>query len=325
MQVVDEKTILELENERFDESSQFKTPEKLIVEASDMTAFRQSKAYYRIFDFLQRLNIASVGVNDYHVEYSTRVEKLVRILCRVKEITKTVPPASGRHRFGNPAFRIWHEKLRDSASQIMDIIIPDSLSKAKVELLDYFLGSFGNSQRIDFGTGHELNFLGFIKGLDLLGLLDAADYKAIALYITHVYLEVCRELVQTYRLEPAGSHGVWGLDDHFFIPYIFGSAQLADKASSSIIKPDAILNKKIVDEKANSNLYFSAIKFINVMKKGPFYEHSPILYDITAVPMWSKVNQGLIKMYDVEVLSKYPVVQHFHFGNLFPFNPLVAK
>ena len=57
------------------------------------------------------------------------------------------------------------------------------------------------------------------------------------------------------------------------------------------------------------------------LKRGPFHEHSPILYDITAVPTWRKVNQGLQKMYVAEVLKKFPIVQHFLFGSLLRFAP----
>lgn len=37
------------------------------------------------------------------------------------------------------------------------------------------------------------------------------------------------------------------------------------------------------------------------MKTGPFAEHSNQLWNISAVHSWSKVNQGLIKMYRAEV------------------------
>lgn len=75
----------------------------------------------------------------------------------------------------------------------------------------------------------------------------------------------------------------------------------------------------MVETYANEYLFLSCIKYINQVKSGPFAEHSNQLWGISGVSTWSKVNSGLIKMYKVEVLGKFPVVQHILFGSLLSF------
>lgn len=41
-------------------------------------------------------------------------------------------------------------------------------------------------------------------------------------------MKFVRKLQKVYRMEPAGSQGVWALDDYQFIPFVWGSAQLID-------------------------------------------------------------------------------------------------
>ena len=112
-----------------------------------------------------------------------------------------------------------------------------------------------------------------------------------------------RKLIKTYTLEPAGSHGVWGLDDHSFIPYIFGSAQYGPAIrpedptplEGSLVdapKPSAVTDLKVVTKERTKNMYFSAIGFIYDVKKGPFWEHSRYLYDISGIEAgWGKINK----------------------------------
>ncbi|KAK8749502.1 hypothetical protein OTU49_015399 [Cherax quadricarinatus] len=57
------------------------------------------------------------------------------------------------------------------------------------------------------------------------------------------------------------------------------------------------------------------------VKTGPFAEHSNQLWNISGVQSWSKINQGLIKMYKAEVLHKFPVVQHMLFGSILSISP----
>jgi serine/threonine-protein phosphatase 2A activator len=93
------------------------------------------------------------------------------------------------------------------------------------------------------------------------------------------------------------------LDDHSFLPYIFGSAQLSPAITSpaDIVTegslpgapdPGDVAKSNIVQRERQENMYFSAIGFIYDVKKGPFWEHSPILFDISGVKAgWAKINK----------------------------------
>lgn len=142
-------------------------------------------------------------------------------------------------------------------------------------------------------------------------MIKEEDYQAVVARVFVKYLDLMRKLQLVYSLEPAGSHGVWGLDDYHFLPFIFGSSQLIDH---KYMKPKSIHNEDILENFSNEYLYLAGVRFIKKVKKGPFSEHSPLLDDISGVQTWNKVNSGLLKMYKVEVLEKVPIMQHFLFG-----------
>jgi len=159
----------------------------------------------------------------------------------------------------------------------------------------------------------ELNFLCWLICLERLGVIQASDHKALVLKVFWSYIQNMRILQSAYWLEPAGSHGVWGLDDYHFLPFLFGSAQLR---GHKYIRPKAIHDPEIVEEYSQHYIYFACIAFINSIKTASLRWHSPMLDDISAVKTWDKVNSGMLKMYLAEVLNKLPVMQHFLFGSI---------
>jgi len=197
-----------------------------------------------------------------------------------------------------------------------------------VELQSYIHPSFGHEIRLDYGTGYESSFFVFLYSLCKIGIFGNVPKTSaptpeimapVALSIVSQYLEVCRGLQTEYWLEPAGSHGVWGLDDYNCIPFYIGACQLQNVSLDTEFNPSDIhVGQHLNSGEDKGFMYFQCIRYIKSLKKGvPFFESSPMLDDISHLANWSKVSSGLLRLYEGEVLNKMPVVQHFIFGNIF--------
>jgi hypothetical protein len=307
-------------------------PLRYIFDSSDHAAFLRSPVLEDFFRFLGALITACSDQPNLSPSSSVPpfVSEIETIMNELISWVTEIPPISQPMRYGNKAFRIWHTRLVKSVIGISKRILnagsksttlkeSNSITPgAEIEIAAYLVDSFGNPTRIDYGTGHETNFFIFLYCLGRLGLFQPQDLSSLALRAFPSYLKVCRKLQRTYWLEPAGSHGVWSLDDYHFLAFLLGSAQLLNH---KLIRPKSILSVDILDDFSNDYIYLAAVKTIIEVKSGaPFAEHSPILSDLASLPSWSKVNDQLGKLYRTEVLGKLPVTQHLVFGKLFPSN-----
>ncbi|KAJ9535099.1 hypothetical protein OSB04_un001823 [Centaurea solstitialis] len=244
----------------------FQAPAKMIHSDDDIRRFRDSDTSKNFVGFVVALSESIRGrkISDPCHE-SPVVTSIVSILQTLIQFVDEIPPFQQSARYGNLAYRDWHGRMTETADSLTMQFLPAEMSSATVELSPYFTDSFGNSSRIDYGTGHETNFAAWLYCLARLGIITEEDYQAVVVRVFVKYLELMRMLQMVYSLEPAGSHGVWGLDDYHFLPFIFGASQLVDHKH---MKPKSIHNEDILENFSKEYMYLSCISFVKKVKKG---------------------------------------------------------
>lgn len=316
-------------------SKAIKTPE-------DITLFTKMNCYRELIQFIEGLSNAVIGQPLSSLptleKAHTIIHSLNGMLTSINAIIDGIPLQDVHlQRFGNKAFREFHHALQQQSSQALQPVIetsvktratlekgPATVSDADLEasFKPYLLDSFGNPTRIDYGTGHELHFVILLLVICKVsfGSVDSIPAEALKALVGNTfvqYIGLMRRLQAHYLLEPAGTHGVWGLDDYHHFPFILGAAQLRGRESE--FPPKSIVERVAVASLKDEYIYFSMIDWILRNKKGPFHEHSSILFNVSGVETWEKTHIGMIKMYIGEVLTKRNIVQHLLFTPLFPF------
>lgn len=297
----------------------FQVPSRRILSDEDHKLFLSSPTFDLVVAWVFGLSEAVAdtpisAVKD--ADMSAPIKTLLQLLDDVEQLVYQNPPDDqGGSRFGNKRFRDFLDKAKAQAPtwhQQLGVQNEDAIAELSV----YLGQSFGNRKRIDYGSGHELNFVIWLLCLYQLHVINREDFRPLVLKVFTRYLEVMRVVQCTYYLEPAGSHGVWGLDDYQFLPFLFGASQLLHH---KYITPRSIHQELILEQFGRDYLYLNQIVFVNSTKtvKG-LHWHSPLLNDISAAKSWDKLEGGMRRMFIADVLKKLPVMQHFLFGSLVP-------
>ncbi|MCJ1479257.1 Serine/threonine-protein phosphatase 2A activator 2 [Lambiella insularis] len=298
-------------------SLSFEEPSRRILSLHEHELFLKSPSYTLVLSFVFSLSEACADTKISSVPLTSQppiIHIIQSILASVSlQVAANPAKDQGASRFGNLAFRDFIDAVSASSGDYHEPLgLP--CQEAVKETSTYLKHSFGSRERIDYGSGHELNFVLWLLCLNRLSLLPPSTFPALTLIVFPSYIHLLRKIQSTYYLEPAGSHGVWGLDDYHFLPFLFGASQLLHHP---YIRPLTVHNELVLEEEGDQYMYLDMVRWTMATKsvKGLKWTQ-PMLDDISGAKNWEKVEQGMRRMFVKEVLGKLPVMQHFLFGRL---------
>ncbi|XP_031620665.1 serine/threonine-protein phosphatase 2A activator-like [Contarinia nasturtii] len=273
---------------------------------NDMAIREKSTAYYDIISFISRINRAVRGKKlSTKLNPSPIADDLLHIFDDLNKMIDETPST-----FGD-----WFEKMKRTSTGLLEEALPVVFQHALIEVSTYFIESFGNATRNDYGTGHELAFIMFLCALYKIHALTERDNLYVGLKIFNAYLQLVRRLQLTYGMGLAGSHGVSSMDDdqYVHVQFIWGSAQLSVKEP---FEPKCFLEIDVNNRYKNEYYFIGYIDHIVRVKTGSFAEHSKQLSSLCSVDSWEIINSILIEKYENELLAKFPVIQHLLLGSV---------
>lgn len=147
------------------------TLNRRIQNVNDLKPWMNSPGYQDLTSFLRQLNrFATSQHNGFSNLDLIKDSKLIALKCLLSTLSAKVDEIEPftedkNQRFGNKAYRVWFDEMRSQLDNFFKQFNEENAS----ELRQYLEDSFGNKQRIDYGTGHELNFIIFLLGMYKLG------------------------------------------------------------------------------------------------------------------------------------------------------------
>jgi serine/threonine-protein phosphatase 2A activator len=173
---------------------------KALGSQHDLQLFLASDACKGYVAFVLALNQAMTGrkLSEASQGPSEAVQRMERMLDVLNSWVDEIPPETHAVRYGNPAFRVWFARLAEQAGTLLQGALPPQQHPAVLELTGYLIDSFGNSTRIDYGTGHETTFCAFLYCLSKLGVFTEADHGCLVSVVFNKYLALMRRIQTTY-------------------------------------------------------------------------------------------------------------------------------
>lgn len=89
----------------------FRQPKKEIISQEDVEKFKSTKTFQVLVGFIMELQKSVESKNISSTKEDPKFNKIISFLEKIENLIGEVPPLQQKMRFGNKAFKTWHEKM----------------------------------------------------------------------------------------------------------------------------------------------------------------------------------------------------------------------